>query len=101
MVTQRDGGQVDPGGPSSVRSMSWSRSGTLSRIPAAAAISFAASSGVKRSSRPDLGHLPAARRRASGSGGSARVMITICADGGRCSSRNWICSWQRRSLIMW
>ena len=32
---------------------------------------------------PDLGHLPAARMRASSSGGSARVMMTTWTDGGR------------------
>ena len=44
---------------------------------------------------------PCARRRASGRGGSARVVIATCADGGKRSSRND--TWSRTSLasIKW
>ena len=49
----------------------------------------AASSGVKRRSAARIStSSPRARRRASGSAGSARVVITRCSCGGRCSSRN-------------
>ena len=67
-----------PAGQPSVRSMSWLRSGSPSSIPATAVSSSAVSPGVKRSSRARTSVIsPAARRRASGSGGSARVMSTI------------------------
>ena len=46
---------------------------------------------------PDL--VPELHRRASGRGGSVRVISTICSDGGMCRSRNAICSWQSRSVI--
>ena len=57
---------------------------------------------ARKPSKPTISTIsPAARSRASGSGGSVRVMSTISAEDGRLSSRKAICSWQLRSLITW
>ena len=68
--------------------------GHLARLevqPAASLRYARASSRVnRRSAARTSTSCPCALRRASGNGGSARVAITTCADGGRCSSRNAI-----------
>jgi hypothetical protein len=66
----------------------------------AARTSAAASGGVNRNSRIRISaRSPLARIRASGNGGSDRVINTISADDGRRGSREAICSWQSGSEI--
>ena len=73
---------------------------SLSSTPETLCTRVAASAGANRSSGTRISAIsPAARKRPIGSGGSARVISTISAEGGRCSSRKAIWSWQLRSVI--
>jgi hypothetical protein len=83
-----------PAGHPSVRASRALRSEPVSVIPATADTSAPASDRLKRNSRiPISVTSPAARRRASSSGGVARVMRTTWTACGRSRSRPATCSW--------
>ena len=78
VTAQGKRGEISPAGHPSVRSRRSARSGSASSTPETFCTSAAASAGARRSSGIRISTIsPAARSRASGSGGSVRVTSAI------------------------